>query len=93
MGIDLRSQVRHLIESIKITDLDAVKAQIMETDSLRTYYDGCVSLYNIFIDQKKKASPPELNISGVDSSNHKGGQNKLKGSSVGAVEYVYYSNY
>ena len=72
MGIDPRSQVRHLNEGIKITQFDAVKDQIMATASLRTYYDECVSLYKTFIDQIKKVSPPELNISGVESSNHKG---------------------
>ena len=64
----------------------------MATASLRTDCDGCVSLYKTFIDQSKKVSPPELNISGVDSSNHKGGgKKKRKGGSGGAVEYVYYS--
>ena len=92
VGIDNRSQVRHLIEGIKITQFDAVKAQIMATASLRNDYDGCVYLYKTFIDQRKKVSPPELNISGVESSNHKGvGQKKRKGGSGGAVEYVYYS--
>ena len=44
------------------------------------------------MDQRKKVSPPELNISGVESSNHKyGGQKKHKGDSRGAVEYMYYS--
>ena len=45
----------------------------MATTSLRTDYDGCVSLYKTLIDQIKKVSHPELNISGVESSNHKGG--------------------
>ena len=39
VGINIRSQVRHLIASIKITELDAFKAQIMATASLRTDYD------------------------------------------------------
>ena len=39
----------------------------------RADYYGCVSLYKTFIDQSKGVSPPELNISGVQSSNHKGG--------------------
>ena len=56
----------------------------MATASFRTDYDGCVSLYKIFIDHIKKVSPPELNISGVESSNHKGGgQMKRKGGSAG----------
>ena len=66
VGIDPRSQVRNLIEGIKITQFDAVKAQIMATASLRTDYNRCVSLYNTFINQSKKVSPPELNISGVE---------------------------
>ena len=44
-GIDPRSQVRHLIQGIKISYFDAVKAHIMATASLRTGYDGYVSLY------------------------------------------------
>ena len=92
VGIDPRYQVRHLIEGIKITQFDAFKAQIMATASLITDNDGCVSLYNILIDKSKKLSPPELNILGVESSNHKGGvKNKRKGDSGGAVEDVYYS--
>ena len=70
--IDTRSQVRHLIQGVKITEFDEVKAQIMATDSLRNDYYGCISLYKTFIDQIKKVSPTELNISGVESYNHKG---------------------
>ena len=44
VGIGPRSQVRHLIGGIKITQFDAVKAHIMATASLRTDYYGCVSL-------------------------------------------------
>ena len=89
MGIDNRSQFRHLIEGIKISQFDAVKAQIMATASLRTDYNGCISLYRILIDKSKKVSPPELDISGVESCNHKGGgQKKRKGRSGGAVEDV-----
>ena len=44
VGIDPRSQVRHLIEGIYITQFYSVKSQIMETASLRTDYDGCISL-------------------------------------------------
>ena len=92
VGIDPRSQVRHLIEGIKITQFDTVKDQIMATDSLRTDYDGCVSLYKTFINQSKKVSTHELNITGVESYNHKGrGHKKRKGGSGGSVEDVYYS--
>ena len=49
-------------------------------------------MYKILINKSKKVSPPELNISGVDSSNHKGGvKKKHKGGSVGDIEDVYYS--
>ena len=44
VGIDPRSQVRHLIQCIKITEIDAVKYQIVATASLGTYYGGCVFL-------------------------------------------------
>ena len=91
MGIDPRSQVRHLIQGIKITEFESVKDMIMLTASLRNDYDGFVSLYKTFIYQRKKVSPPELNISGVDSSNQKvGGQKKRKVGSGGYVEDVYY---
>ena len=91
-GIDPRSQVRPLIQGINITEFDTVKDQIMATDSLRTDYDGCVSLYKTLIYHSKTVSPPELNISGKESSNHKGGEQKRhKGGSGGSVEDVYYS--
>ena len=71
MGICPRYQVRHLIQGIKITELDAVNTQIMATASFITDYDGCVYLYRKFIYQINKVSPPEINISRVESSNHK----------------------
>ena len=63
--------MRHLNQGIRITEFDAVKAQIMANDTLRTYYYGCVSFYITFIDQRKNVSPSELNISGVESYNQK----------------------
>ena len=71
MGIDTSFQVRYLIQGINITDFEAVKAEIMAAASLRNYSYGFASLYKTFIDQSKKVSPPELNIFGVESSNHK----------------------
>ena len=89
VGIDTMYQVRNLIEGINITKFDAVSAQIMETASLRTDYDGCVYLYKTFIDHIKKVYPPDMDILGAESSNHKGGgQKKRKGGSVGGVEDV-----
>ena len=73
MDIDPRSQGRHFIEGIKITQFDAFKAQIMSTASIITDYGGCVSLYNKFTDQSMKVSPSKLIISGVESSDHKRG--------------------
>ena len=81
-----------MIEGIKISQFEAIKAQIMATAPIRTDYNECVSLYKTLIDQSKKVSPPNMNISGLESSNHKGGvQKKHKGGSGGAIEYVYYS--
>ena len=92
MGINTGSQVRHFIEGINITSFESVKANIMETASLRTDCGVCVSSYKTFTDQIKKYSPPELNISGVESSNHKRVvYKKRNGGSGGAVEDVYYS--
>ena len=42
--IDTRYQVRYLIQGIKITEFDEVKAKIMATASLRNNYDGCVEI-------------------------------------------------
>ena len=89
MGVYPIYQVRHLIQGIKITEVYAVKSQTMANASLRTDYYGCVSLYRTFINQSKKVSPPDMNISGVESYNHKGvGQKKCKGVSGVAVEDV-----
>ena len=76
MRIDTRSQVRHFNQGIRIAEFDAVKDQIMATASFRIYYNGCVSLYKTLINKSKKVSPPELNMSGVESYNHKGGGQK-----------------
>ena len=92
VGIDPRSQVRHFIQGIKITEFDTVKAQIMATASLRTDCNRCFSLNKTLIDQSKKFSPPEMNILGLNSYNHKGGgKKKRKGDSGGYVEDMYYS--
>ena len=81
-----------MIQGIKITELDIVKAQIMVTASLRNDYDGCVPLYKAFVYQKKMVSPPELNILRLDSSNHKGGgKKKRRDGSGGFIENDYYS--
>ena len=90
--IDPRSQVRDFIQGINISYIDSFKDQIISTAYLRTDYNVCISLCKTFIDQINKVSPPEINISGVESSNHKGGgQKKRKGGSGGAVKDVYYS--
>ena len=53
VGIDERSKVRHLMESIKTKALDAAKAQIMANANLRTNFNACVTLFKEFIAQER----------------------------------------
>ena len=48
-GIDERSKVRHLMNGIKTKSLDAVKTRIMSDVSLKSDFDGCVTLFKEFI--------------------------------------------
>ena len=50
-GIDSRSKVRYLNDSIKTTKLDAPKSQIMASAELRNDFDGCATLYKDFVAQ------------------------------------------
>ena len=52
-GIDKRSKVRHLIDSVKTTSLDTVKTRILSDETLRQDYDACVTLYTDFLKQSK----------------------------------------
>ena len=49
VGIDKRSKVRHLMDSVKTKTLDATKAQIMANANLRTDFNACVTLFKDFI--------------------------------------------
>jgi hypothetical protein len=48
-GINERSKVRHLMNGIKTKSLDAVKTRIMSDVSLKSNFDGCVTLFKEFI--------------------------------------------
>jgi hypothetical protein len=50
-GIDQKSMVRFLMDSIKTTKLDAPKAQIMASPELRTNFDACATLFKDFVSQ------------------------------------------
>jgi hypothetical protein len=72
-GIDARSKVRHLVNGIKTTSLDSVKTRIMSDAALRQDFDGCVNLFQDFIEQRSSsAEPREATISAVhaDKSRH-----------------------
>lgn len=51
-GIDEGSKVRYLLNGIKDPSLDATKNTILADSRLRNNYDGCVTLFKTFINQK-----------------------------------------
>jgi hypothetical protein len=73
-GIDKRSKVCHMMNSIKTKTLDAAKAQIMANANLRTDFNACVTLFKDFIAQERSANGNDqkiaaLNVTGDSSSN------------------------
>ena len=68
-GIDDRSKVRFLIDGIKTTRLDTVKATILSSDEYRADFDKCVTLYKDFI--KQSDGQLELKIAAVHSGGEK----------------------
>lgn len=52
-GIDERSKVRHLLNGIKTSTLDSVKAQVMSSAELRVSFEDTVNLFNDFIAQNR----------------------------------------
>jgi hypothetical protein len=68
VGIDERSKVRHLMDSIKTKTLDAAKAQIMANANLRSDFNACVALFKDFIAQERSANGAERQISAVASA-------------------------
>jgi hypothetical protein len=68
VGIDERSKVRHLMDSVKTKSLDAAKAQIMANADLRINFNACVTLFKDFIAQERSANGAERQISAVNSA-------------------------
>ena len=73
-GIDKRSKVCHLMNSIKTKTLDAAKAQIMANANLQIDFNACVTLFKDFITQERSANGNErqvaaLNVTGGSGSN------------------------
>ena len=77
-GIDDRSKVRYLIDGIKTSKLDTIKATILSSAVFRTDFDGCVTLYKDFI--KQSDGHLELKVAAVET----GGKSK-EGSDMRAV--------
>ena len=74
-GIDPRSKVRYLLDGIKTDKFDSVKTRIMSDSTLRSDFDGCVTLYQDFIKQtasKTKGNPNNVNISEIKVHNNSG---------------------
>ena len=65
-GIDQLSTVTYLIEVINTMGLDSVKTFIMSDESLRQYFDGCMTLYKDFFKQSSVNDRQSLGI--VESS-------------------------
>jgi hypothetical protein len=65
-GIDKRSKVCHLMESIKTTKLDAAKAHIMANANLRTNFNTCVPIFKDFIAQERSANGNERQIAALN---------------------------
>ena len=80
VGIDERSKVRYLMNGIKTTNLEAAKAQIMSSPTLRVDFDASVNLFQDFIKQSKHNEPRQANISAVgrDSLGDDGGDDGVK---------------
>ena len=75
VGIDERSKVCHLMESIKTKALDAAKAQIMANADLRTNFNACVTLFKDFIAQERSTQATDWQIAAVEGGGGTGGGN------------------
>ena len=86
-GIDPRSKVRHLLEGIKTTSLDTVKAQILADANMRSDFDACVNLFQDFIKQSA-SEPRHANISAMNvGSRGHGPSNPSKSNSKTKTDY------
>ena len=84
-GIDERSKVRHLLKGIKTFTMDSVKTAILASDTLRSDFSGCVTLYKDYMIQQDGVSVSDgRNISGVNELERgNGGGGDTKGGSKG----------
>ena len=73
-GIDERSKVRYLIDGIKTTKLDTIKAAIIGSAEYRSDFDACVTLYKDFL--KQVDMQPELKIAAIETDPEKGNDKK-----------------
>ena len=77
VGIDERSKVCHLMESIKTKALVTAKAQIMANADLRTNFNACVTLFKDFIAQERSTQATDWQIAAF-----KGGGGAVGGSNT-----------
>jgi hypothetical protein len=75
VGINERSKVRHLMESIKTKALDAAKAEIMANAELMTNFNTCVTLFKDFIAQERLTQATDRQIAAVKGGGGTGGGN------------------
>jgi hypothetical protein len=88
-GIDEHSKVRHLLQGIKSTKMDSVKTAILASDTLRSDFGACVSLYKDFMTQNEglaggdNRNISQLSIRGGGGGGGGGGKSKGKGKGKG----------
>ena len=68
-GIDHRSKVSYLSEGINTISLYSVKTHIMSDESLRQYFDGCVTLCKEFLKQPSGKNRQSLCIEAASTKN------------------------
>ena len=93
VGIDDRSKVRYLLDGIKTTKLDTVKTRILSDATLRSDFEGCVNLFQDFI-QQSPSEDRESTIAAFRTGGYKGGNNGGGGGEVKpdmSVEDRYYT--
>ena len=64
-GINEHSKVRHLLDGIKMNELDTVKGQIWASPTLQNNFDDCVTLFQDFINNKRTATTRTSTISSI----------------------------
>ena len=65
-GLDEHTRVRYLMEGIKTTSFDTVRATIIASAELHHDFTRCVSLYSDFI--KHSSTQPRMNVSALGSA-------------------------